>query len=507
MTDSLDDNPDDNRAAVTRRPPIGPFDVAVIGSGPNGLAAAITVARSGRSVVVLEANDEIGGACRSAELTEPGFVHDIGAAIQPLAVASPFMSTIPWEEHGLSWVTSPAAVAHPLDDGSAAVAWNDLNRTAATLGADAKTYRSIYGPLVERFDELVNFTMQPATRAPKTPLTALRVGPQLAAPATLMARRFETDGARALFAGHAAHSVVPLTKPFTAGFGFLLGAAAHAVGWPFPAGGASEITRVLSEVLVGLGGQIFTGHRVASMKDVPDAGAVVFATSPHQMATIGGGQFSPRQRRTLRRFNYGPGACKVDFATSDPIPWTNPDVAMAATVHLGGTLEEVAEAEAAVGDGGHPGRPFVLLAQHTLFDQSRAPDGQHTVWAYCHVPNGSTIDMSGAITDQIERFAPGFRDTIVASTVTMPADLERQNSNLIGGDIGGGSYANLQAVFRPGLRINPYRTAVDRFFIGSASANPGGGVHGMSGHHAAKTALEYLDGLPGGPGPQLVSGD
>lgn len=469
------------------------YDVAVVGSGPNGLAAAITVARSGRSVVVLEANDTIGGACRSMPLTEDGFVHDIGAAIQPLAVASPFMSTVPWEDHGLRWVSSPAAVAHPLDDGSAAVAWNDLYRTAATLGADAKTYRSMYGPLVERFDELVSFSMQPLARAVRTPLTTLRVGPQLAAPATLMARRFETDGARALFAGHAAHSVVPLSKPFTSGFGFLLGAAAHAVGWPFPAGGAGEITRVMAEVLLGLGGEIRTGQQITSYRDLPDAGAVVFALSPHQLATIGGDEFTPRERRKLRKFKFGPGACKVDFALSEPVPWTNPDVALAATVHLGGTLEEVAEAEASVGDGGHPGRPFVLLAQHTLFDPSRAPDGRHTVWAYCHVPNGSTIDMSTAITNQIERFAPGFRDTVLATSVTMPADLERGNANLIGGDIGGGSYANLQAIFRPGLRVNPYRTAVDRFFIGSASANPGGGVHGMSGHQAAITALEFLD--------------
>ncbi|MEM7326158.1 MAG: NAD(P)/FAD-dependent oxidoreductase [Actinomycetota bacterium] len=469
------------------------YDVVVVGSGPNGLAAAITVARAGRSVVLVEANETIGGACRSAELTEPGFIHDIGAAIQPLAVASPFLSTIDWEGHGLSWVRSPAAVAHPLDDGSAAVAWNDLNRTAAELGADAKTYRSMYGPLVERFDELVRFSMQPLVRAARTPLTTLRVGPQLAAPATLMARRFDTDRARALFAGHAAHAVVPLSRPFTAGFGFLLGAVAHAVGWPFPAGGAGEITRVLAEVLEELGGEIVTGSPINTARDLPDADAVVFALSPHQIAAIGGEEFSPRQRRRLRRFTYGPGACKVDLALSEPVPWTNPDVGLAATVHLGGTLEEVVEAESAVGAGGHPGRPFVLLAQHTPFDPSRAPDGKHTIWAYCHVPNGSSIDMSDAIIGQIERFAPGFRDTILATSVSMPADLERGNANLIGGDIGGGSYANLQAIFRPGIRVNPYRTAVDRFFIGSASANPGGGVHGMSGHQAALTALDFLD--------------
>lgn len=469
------------------------YDVVIVGSGPNGLAAAITAARAGRSTVVLEAEPEIGGACRSAELTEAGFIHDVGSAIHPLALASPFMKTIPWSEHDLEWVMSPAGVAHPLDGGDAAVAWNDLNRTAASLGSDGKTYRSMFGPLVERFDDLVAFTMQPPIKTLRSPITALRVGPQLVAPATLMARRFDGDRARALFAGHAAHSVLPISKPFTAGFAFLLGAAVHAVGWPFPRGGASEITRVLSEVLVGLGGHIVTDHPVGSLQDLPRAEAVVFALSPRQVASIAGGEFSPKARRRLRSYKFGPGVCKVDFATSEPIPWTNPDVAMAATVHLGGTLEEIAEAEAAVADGRHARRPYVLLAQHTLFDPTRAPDGKHTVWAYCHVPNGSTIDVSATIQAQIERFAPGFGDTIIARRVSLPADLERQNANLIGGDVGGGSYAKLRSVFRPRAKVDPYRTEVDRFFIGSASATPGGGVHGMSGHLAAMSAMRYLD--------------
>ena len=467
-------------------------DIVVVGAGPNGLAAAITAARAGRSVLVLETNDDIGGACRTGTLPETGAAFDLGAAIHPLAVASPFMSTIPWEKHGLTWVESPAAVAHPLDDGPAVVAWNDLHRTAATLGDDGKTYRTMFGPLVNRFDELAAFALQPATRAPRSPLTALRVGTQLAAPATLAARRFETNQARALFAGHAAHSVVPLNRPFTAGFGFLLGASAHAVGWPFPKGGAGEITRVLAEVLDGLGGRIETGHPVRSIADLPPARAVIFTLTPHQLADVVGDGFSVRSRRRLRRFRYGPGACKLDLATSAPIPWRDPDVAMAATVHLGGTLEEVVAAEAAVADGAHPDDPFVLLAQHSLFDQTRAPDGTHTVWAYTHVPNGSTVDVTDRIEAQIERFAPGFRDTIIERQVTMPSDLERSNANLVGGDIGGGSYANLQAVFRPGVRLNPYRTDIDHYFIGSSSAAPGAGVHGMSGHLAAMTALDHL---------------
>ena len=470
-------------------------DVAVVGSGPNGLAAAITVARAGRSVVVLEAASEPGGATRSAPLVGPGHVNDVGSAIHPLALTSPFLATIPWADHGLEWVRPPAAVAHPLDGGRAAVAWNDLNRTAADLGRDAKSWRSLFAPLVERFDDLADFALgPPLTRAAGHPITALRLGPQLAAPATLLARRFDDDPARALFAGHAAHAVVPLNRPFTAGFGCLLGAAAHAVGWPFPRGGASEIARVLVEVLEGLGGRVMTDHPVATLADLPPAGAVVFALSPRQVASIAGAELPARTRRRYRRFPFGPGACKVDLALSEPIPWAAPEVARAGTVHLGGTLEEVAEAEAEVAGGGHARRPFVLLAQPSAFDPTRAPEGRHVVWAYCHVPNGSTIDVSATIEAQIERFAPGFGDTVVARHVSLPADLERGNANLVGGDIGGGSYANLRAVFRPGIRVDPYRTPVDRFFMGSASTSPGGGVHGMSGHLAALRALAFLDG-------------
>ena len=473
------------------------MDVVVVGSGPNGLAAAITAARAGRSVVVLEGSDRVGGACASAELTKPGYVHDVGSAIHPLALASPFMTSIPWADHGLEWVQPPAAAAQPLDGGGAGVVWRDLDRTADGLGADGDAYRRMYRPMVEHFDELIDFSMRPLVRPPRpTPFLA-RTLPRLALPASVVARAFSTDAARGIFAGHAAHSILPLHRPVTGGFGLLFGTMAHAVGWPFPRGGAGEITRVLAEVLTGLGGRIETGHRVASVADLPPSDAVVHAVTPGQLLTMVGSAAPAAARRRWRRFRYGPGVCKVDYATSAPIPWAHPDVGAAGTVHLGGTFEELAEAEAEVAAGRHADRPFVLLAQHTAFDPSRAPAGGHTVWAYCHVPNGSTIDVSETIDRQIERFAPGFADTVVARRVTLTPELEATNANLIGGDVGGGSYSWHRAVLRPWPALHPYRTGLEGHFIGSASTAPGAGVHGMAGHRAALAALRYLDGNDG----------
>ena len=472
----------------------------MVGSGPNGLAAAITAARAGASVLVLEANDTVGGACRSYTLPIPGSpqgaIFDVGSSIHPLAVASPFMSSIELDRRGVQWVRPPAAAAHPLDDQPAAMTWNDLDRTAEALGDDAKTYRRLIGPAVKHFDEVVDFTMgTPTSMASWSavhPVLAGRLGPLMATPATLVAKRFSTEAAKALWAGHAAHAIAPLSNPMTSGFGLMLAAAAHAVGWPFPTGGAGKIVDALVAELTDLGGEIITGRRIETVDDLPPSRSVVYALTPRQVANIVSKRLPRRHRSRLGNVRYGPGACKIDMVIDRPIPWTDPNVGQAGTVHLGGTFDEVAEAEAAVADGRHAERPFVLLAQHSLFDTTRAPDGYHTVWAYCHVPNGSTRDSSDAIKDQIERFAPGFRDSVVAENVSRPPDLERDNANLVGGDVGGGTYQGLGAVLRPGLQLNPFATGVPSFFIGSAGTSPGAAVHGMGGHLAAKKALDHL---------------
>lgn len=469
------------------------YDAVVVGSGPNGLAAAITLARQGRSVAVLEANKTIGGAVRSAELTEPGFIHDIGSAIHPLGRASPFFASLDLESHGLRWITPEAAVAHPLDGGRAAVVWNNIDRAARGLGEDEHAYLRFFRYWVENFSDLVEFALSPVLQIPHRPLLAARFGAIAGLPAAMTARGvWRTDEARALFAGHAAHSMMPLTAPLTTSFGMLLGSAPHTVGWPFPEGGAQSLTDALVSVLTELGGEVRVEHPVRSLADIPDATAVIFALGPHQVESIVGDEFPDRYRRALRAFRYGPGAWKVDFALSEPIPWANSDIAAAGTVHLGGTIDEIVEAEGLTARNKHADKPFVLLAQQTLADPSRAPAGKHTAWAYCHVPNGSAIDRTAAIEAQIERFAPGFHDVVIASRSTSPADLEAQNHSLVGGDVGGGSHRRLQLVFRPRVQLSPYDTANDRFFIGSASTAPGGGVHGMGGVGAAERALATI---------------
>jgi phytoene dehydrogenase-like protein len=465
-------------------------DAVVVGSGPNGLAAAITFARAGRSVLVLEAEDEPGGAMRSAPLVGEGYVNDLGSAIHPLAKASPFLSSLDLERHGLEWVTPPAAVGQPLDGGRAVLAWNDLDRTVAGLGSDGPAYRALAEPLIDRFDDLLDLALRPLLRIPRHPFFAARFGAKAVLPATLLARqRFDGEPARALFAGHAAHSVLPLSRPFTSSFGLLFAATAHVVGWPFPRGGASSLAEAMLAELRSLGGEVRTGQRVDHLADIPPADRVVLSLTPLQVLRIAGPHFPTSYRSTLAGFRYGPAVFKLDYALSGPIPWADPDLHQTACVHVGGTIDDVARSERAVGRGRHAGQPFLILAQPSLFDPTRAPEGRHTCWVYCHVPNGSTVDMTRRIEDQIERFAPGFRDLVLARHAAGPADLEARNANLVGGDIGGGSLGGLQLVARPRLHPTPYATPDPRIFIGSASTPPGGGVHGMAGHLAALAAM------------------
>jgi phytoene dehydrogenase-like protein len=468
------------------------YDAIVVGAGPNGLAAAVELARNGCSVAVLEAEETIGGGTRSAEITLPGFVHDLGSAIHPLGYASPFFRTLPLEEHGLEWVHPDAPLAHPFDDGPAAILELSVEETGATLGPDAVAYEKLMGPVVRDWDRIVGSLLGPP-RPPRHPFALARFGLFAIRSARGLARSlFEEERARGLFAGNAAHSFLPLEQPPSASFGLVLGALGHAGGWPFPKGGSQKIADALVSYLLALGGEVHTGVRVRSVDEVPQTRTVLFDVTPHQLLDIAGEHFTRLYRRALKRYRYGPGVFKVDFALDGPIPWKAQECLRAGTVHLGGTLDEISAGEAAVWRGEHPERPFILLAQHSLFDASRAPEGKHTVWAYCHVPNGSTFDMAGRIEDQIERFAPGFRDRVLAKNAMGPADLERSNANLIGGDINGGVMDFRQLFTRPMLRPNPYSTSAKGLYICSSSTPPGGGVHGMCGYFAARSALRYL---------------
>ena len=472
-----------------------PFDAAVVGSGPNGLAAAITLARAGKSVVVLEANDSVGGATRSSELIEPGVTHDLASAIHPMVMASPFFTEIAddLKRHGLRWIIPPAAAANPLDGGRAAIAWNDLDRTATGLGTDGAAYRRFYQPWVDNTEALLDLALNPLARVPKKPFFSARFGATAAIPARTLARRvWETDEAQALWAGHAAHAILPLTAPFTSSFGIMFATLAHSVGWGFPEGGAGRISDAMAALLVELGGEIRTGYQVESLDDIPPADATILSLSPRQVDEIAGKRFAPSFRKQLQDWKYGAGAWKVDYVLDEPIPWTNPEVAEAGTVHIGGTLDEINRAETTVANGKLTDTPFVLLAQHTNFDTTRAPEGTHTAWAYCHVPNGCTVDRTAAIEAQIERFAPGFTDIVRGRHATSPQGLHAQNANLIGGDIGGGSYAGSQLFFRPRPHPRPFDTPDERIFIGSASTTPGAGVHGMAGKGAATRALKTV---------------
>jgi phytoene dehydrogenase-like protein len=465
------------------------YDAAVVGSGPNGLSAAIELARAGRSVVVFEARDHIGGGCRTAELTLPGFRHDVCSAIHPMAVASPFWQSLPLSEHGLDWVHPDVPLVHPLDDRPAAELDRSIEKTAQTLGADAGRYPRWIQPLVSNWEAIVGDSMKPLG-IPRHPFAMARFGLRAIRPASGLARAvFDDEPARALFAGLAGHSVLPLEKPVSAAIALMLGVAGHAGGWPMPRGGAQAISDALASLFRSLGGVIETGVRVASLAELPTDGPVLFDVGPREMSHIAADQLPPRYRQKLERYRYGFGVFKLDWALSDPIPWKDPACHRAGTVHLGGTLDEIAASERTVGQGGHAERPYLLVSQQSRFDASRAPTGQHTGWAYCHVPNGSTRDMTEAIELQMERFAPGFRDCVLGRHKIDSAWLEDYNPNCVGGDVIGGAADLAQLFFRPVARRVPYCTPNPRLFLCSASTPPGGGVHGLCGYYAARAAL------------------
>jgi phytoene dehydrogenase-like protein len=468
-------------------------DAAVVGGGPNGLAAAIVLARAGRSVRLFEARDTVGGGCRSAELTLPGVLHDVCSAVHPLGRSSPLFRELGLERHGLEWIEPPVQIAHPLDDGSAALVYRDIEATAATFGSpeDARLYRRWLVPLSRDWELIVSSLVGPLRPAAmlRHPIALACFGLPALAPAATLARRFRSPAARALVAGVGAHSFLPLTAPLSGGLGLALLVSGHAIGWPIPRGGSQRIADALASVLRELSGEITTGVQVRSLEELPPYRAAMLDLSPRQVLDLAGDRLGGAYAAQLRRYRHGPAAFKLDLLLDGPIPWRNPEVGRAGTVHLGGRLEEVMASEAAVAAGRVHERPFVLLSQPSAFDESRAPEGRHVVWAYCHVPNGWPGDATEAILGQVERFAPGFRDRIVAQHVLRPADLEAYNANYVGGDINGGLQHWAQFFTRPALRLDPYSTPDPGIFICSSSTPPGGGVHGLCGMYGAQSAL------------------
>jgi len=464
-------------------------DAVVVGSGPNGLTAAIELARQGLSVLVLEAQASIGGGTRTVEWTLPGFLHDACSAVHPMAAASPAFREIGLERAGVEWIHPEAPLAHPLDDGTAVLLERSLEDTGRGLGPDGGNWRDLMAPLLGRQVELFSEILKPL-RVPRRPWLLARFGFAGLRSAVGLARgRFQGARARALFAGVAAHSMIRLEAKGSAAFGVTLSLAGHAVGWPFARGGSMRIAEALARRLSELGGEIRVNAPVESMRDVPESKVVLFDLAPRQIARIADGELPYGYRRNLERFRHGPGVFKLDWSLDGPIPWRDPACSRAGTVHVGGSLEEIAAAEAEVSRGGHPERPFVLVAQPSRFDPSRAPAGRHTGWGYCHVPFGSTQDMTERIEAQIERFAPGFRDRILGRHASSTRTIEAHNASMVGGDIGGGANNLLQVLFRPFARFDPYATPNERLFLCSAATPPGGGVHGMCGYWAARSAL------------------
>jgi phytoene dehydrogenase-like protein len=471
------------------------YDAIVIGSGPNGLCAAIAIAQAGHSVLLVEACETLGGGLRSAALTRPGFTHDICAGVHPLGVLSPFMRSLPLEQHGLSWVHPPLSAAHPLDDGRAVVLERSVAATAARLGADARAYRALFEPLLREPDTLLSDLLGPL-RIPQRPLTAARFGLLGVRSAQGFASRvFEGEAAQALFAGCAAHAILPLDKLCTAAVGLLFMFTGHATDWPVARGGSQRIADALASYFRSLGGQIRTGLHVKQLAELPSARAYLFDLAPRQVVDIAGDELPPGYRRRLLNYRYGPALFKIDYALSEPIPWRAAECARASTVHVGGTLGEIARSERAAWDGQIAERPFVMVLQQSHFDPSRAPAGQHTGYAYCHVPHASAVDMTAALEAQIERFAPGFRSVVLERRRWFPADLERHNASNVGGVIAGGAADIGQLFTRPVARLDPYTTPNPRLYLCGASTPPGGGVHGMCGYYAARSVLKRWHGV------------
>lgn len=468
------------------------YDAIVIGSGPNGLAAAIVLARAGLAVLVREANATIGGGARSAELTLPGFVHDVCSAIHPMAAVSPFFASVPLSKHGLQWIHAPVALAHPFDNAPPALLLKSVDETAATLSNDGNRYRRLMNPLVRRWDSLLPHILSPPLRDPSAFLSMAGFGMRGILPSTVLTRMvFRGKRARAFFSGHAAHTVVALEKAGTSAIGLVMAAAGHVRGWPIPANGSQQIADSLAAYFHSLGGTIETNAPVHTLDELPAATAVLMDMTPANIIRTAGSRLPRQYLRRLERFSYGPGVFKIDWALSAPIPWRDAECARTAALHIGGSAEEVEASERSAWNGIHSARPFVLLAQPSLFDAARAPRGRHTAWAYCHVPCGSAQDMTDVIESQVERFAPGFRDTILARHTKNTAQLEQMNPNLVGGDITGGANTLQQLLFRPGTSWDPYRLPARGLYLCSASTPPGGGVHGMCGYHAARSALKH----------------
>ena len=465
------------------------YDAVVVGSGPNGLAAAILMQQNGLSVLLIEGKDTIGGGMRSAELTLPGFVHDICSAIHPLAVASPFFTTLPLADHGLEYIYPELAAAHPFEDGSVAVLEHSIAETAKHFGVDKQAYIDLMQPVATDWPSIASDVLGPL-RFPKHPLTMAGFGVKALQSASSIAGKFKTKQVKGLIAGMAAHGMQPLTNVSSAATALVLLSAAHLKGWPMPKGGSQQIANALDSYFVLLGGEIETNTYIRSLEQLPSSKALLFDVTPRQLLEIAGHKFSDLYKRQLQKYRYGMGVFKIDWALDNPIPFANELCRKAGTVHLGNTLQEITASEQLTWEGGHPEKPFVLLAQQSLFDPSRAPEGKQTAWAYCHVPNGSIKDMTETIENQVERFAPGFKDLILAKHVMNASQMEEYNSNYVGGDINGGAFDLGQLFTRPALRWSPYRTSAKGLYICSASTPPGGGVHGMCGYHAAKRALK-----------------